>query len=55
MTEKKEALKEKKEMKETEVKSAASVEILEKIDFNEAEDRFFEHFDLQYSTVSIIK
>ena len=31
------------------------LEILEKIDFNEAEDRFFEHFDLQYSTVSIVK
>lgn len=31
------------------------LEILEKIEFCEAEDRFFEHFDLQYSTVSIVR
>ena len=28
---------------------------LEKIEFKQLEDRFLEHFDLQYSTVSIIK
>lgn len=30
------------------------LETLEKIEFKQVEDRFFEHFDLQYSTVSII-
>ncbi|MCH4890211.1 insulinase family protein [Acidaminobacter sp. JC074] len=31
------------------------LEILENITFDEVEDRFLEHFDLQYSTVSIVK
>lgn len=31
------------------------LETLEKIEFSQIEDRFLEHFDLQYSTVSIIK
>ena len=31
------------------------LEILENITFKEAWDRFLEHYDLQYSTVSIVK
>lgn len=31
------------------------LETLEKITFKEIQDRFFSHFDLQYSTVSIVK